>query len=116
MDAMAMVDVLVASAESVRPGGGPLPGASAEETSTILSWLERQGTRLVRSSDGWTGPASGAGGWHRFAAAAATARSQFRDEDLLAGRGSDAAWSDVLDDRSNWRGRTPVPVGRTVAG
>lgn len=114
-DAMHTVELLVSSAETVAPKSGPLPGASAEETSTVLSWLERPGTRLVRSTAGWTGPASGAGAWHRFAAAAATARSRLRDEDLVAGRGVDAPWSDVLDDRSNWRGRATLPIrGRTT--
>ena len=115
-DAMHTVDLLVAAAETVRPAAGPLPGASAEETSTILAWLERPGTRLVRSTEGWTGPAAGAGAWHRFAVAAAAARSGLRDEDLIAGRGAAAPWSELLDDRSNWRGRAPVPVAPSAAG
>jgi DNA polymerase-3 subunit epsilon len=115
-DAMHTVDLLVAAAETVRPAAGPLPGASAEETSTILAWLERAGTRLVRSTEGWTGPAAGAGAWHRFAVAAAAARSGLRDEDLIAGRGAAAPWSELLDDRSNWRGRAPVPVAPSAAG
>jgi DNA polymerase-3 subunit epsilon len=114
-DAMRAVDLLVAAAETVRPSPGPLPGASAEETSTILSWLERPGTRLVRSTQGWTGPASGAGAWHAFAAAAAAAKAQLRDEDLIAGRGVDAPWTDVLDDRSNWRGHPRAPRRRNTA-
>ena len=48
VDPMPVVDLLVASAETVLPGRGPLPGASAEESSTLLRWVERPGTRLVR--------------------------------------------------------------------
>jgi DNA polymerase III subunit epsilon len=55
-----IVDMLVASAETVRPGPGPTPCASAEETERVLSWLERDGTRLVQTSDGWALPAAGA--------------------------------------------------------
>jgi DNA polymerase-3 subunit epsilon len=116
VDAMATVDLLVASAESVAPGPGPLPAASAEETATVLAWLERPGTRLVRSTDGWTGPAAGAGGWHRFAAAAAAARSLLSEKDLLVRRGPDLPWSEVVDDRSNWRGRTSHQSSRGAAG
>ena len=81
----------------------------------MLGWLERPGTRLVRSTEGWTGPASGAGAWHRFAVAAAVARSTLRDEDLSPAAGP-PPWSEVLDDRSSWRGRAPVPVAPSAAG
>jgi DNA polymerase-3 subunit epsilon len=55
-----VIDMLLASAETVRPGPGPTPCASAEETERILAWLERDGTRLVETSDGWALPAAGA--------------------------------------------------------
>jgi DNA polymerase III subunit epsilon len=55
-----VIDMLLASAETVRPGPGPTPCASAEETERILAWLERDGTRLVQTSDGWALPATGA--------------------------------------------------------
>jgi DNA polymerase-3 subunit epsilon len=55
-----VIDVLLASAETVRPGPGPTPCASAEETERVLAWLERDGTRLVQTSDGWALPAAGA--------------------------------------------------------
>jgi DNA polymerase-3 subunit epsilon len=56
-----VVEMLVASAETVRPGPGPTPCASAEETERVLAWLERGDSRLVRVSDGWALPAIGAG-------------------------------------------------------
>jgi DNA polymerase III subunit epsilon len=53
---------LVATAESVLPGVGPLPCATAEETEKILRWLEEPGTRLVDLDGTWASPARGAGG------------------------------------------------------
>jgi DNA polymerase-3 subunit epsilon len=49
-----------ATAETVPPGHGPVPRASAEETERILSWLERPETRLVEMSSGWASPVAGA--------------------------------------------------------
>jgi DNA polymerase-3 subunit epsilon len=59
------LDVLLATAETVRPGPGPTPCASPEETERILAWLERKETRLVRVSPavGWASPAAGAARW-----------------------------------------------------
>jgi DNA polymerase-3 subunit epsilon len=54
------VDLLRATGETVLPGPGPTPCASAEETERILAWLERPDTRLVASSAGWGSPARGA--------------------------------------------------------
>jgi len=57
------VAALVATAESVLPGVGPLPCATAAETERILRWLEEPGSRLVELEGGtWTCPARGAGG------------------------------------------------------
>ena len=56
------VAALVATAESVLPGVGPLPCATAEETERILHWLEEPGTRLVELDGEWSCPARGAGG------------------------------------------------------
>jgi DNA polymerase-3 subunit epsilon len=56
------VAALVATAESVLPGVGPLPCATAEETERILSWLEEPGTRLVELTGTWSCPSRGAGG------------------------------------------------------
>jgi DNA polymerase-3 subunit epsilon len=53
------VDTLVATAESVPSGFGPVPAATAEETELLLRWLERPGIRIVRGS--WHAPAASAG-------------------------------------------------------
>ncbi len=52
--------VIRATAETVLPGHGPIPAASAEESERILSWLERPETRLVEMSGGWATPVAGA--------------------------------------------------------
>ena len=51
---------LRASAETVIPGPGPTPAASAEETEKILRWLESEGVRLARLDGEWTCPVGGA--------------------------------------------------------
>lgn len=58
---MTIIDALVATADAVEPGLGPMPAALAEETECILRWLEEPGTRLVRISEPWAAPAFGAG-------------------------------------------------------
>ena len=55
-----VIDTLLASAETVRPGPGPTPCATPEETERVLAWLERDGTRLVQTTHGWSLPAAGA--------------------------------------------------------
>ncbi len=75
VDPMPVVDLLTASAETVVPLPGPLPGASAEETSTVLRWVEQSGTRLVHCTEPWLSPARAAGRWRPFTAAAGLARS-----------------------------------------
>ena len=74
-DPMPVVEAMVASAETVQPGTGPLFAASAEETGTLLRWIERPGSRLVRSTGPWSSPAAGAGRWRSFMKAADVARS-----------------------------------------
>jgi DNA polymerase-3 subunit epsilon len=54
------LDKARATAETVLPGPGPVPAASAEETERILAWLERPDTRLVETSGDWVSPARGA--------------------------------------------------------
>ncbi len=55
------VDALVATAEQVRGGPGPVPAATAEETERILRWLDEPGVRLVRVDGEWSCPVGGAG-------------------------------------------------------
>jgi DNA polymerase-3 subunit epsilon len=59
---MPVVRALIATAESVLPGLGPLPAATVAETERILHWLEEPGTRLVELTGTWASPARGAGG------------------------------------------------------
>jgi DNA polymerase-3 subunit epsilon len=56
-----VVEALLATADAVVPGPGPLPAALAEESECILRWLEEPGTRLVHTSEPWSLPAYGAG-------------------------------------------------------
>ena len=51
---------LRAAAETVRPGPGPTPAATAEESEQILRWLEQPGVRLVHVEGEWTCPVAGA--------------------------------------------------------
>ncbi|MCW2789901.1 MAG: exnuclease protein [Aeromicrobium sp.] len=52
------VDALLATAETVVGGFGPIPAATAEETETLLRWLDSPGLRMVRGS--WHAPLEGA--------------------------------------------------------
>ncbi len=58
-----ILDTLIATAETVSPGPGPTPCASAEESERILSWLELVDTRLVHTDSGWACPIAGAERW-----------------------------------------------------
>jgi DNA polymerase-3 subunit epsilon len=80
---MPVVDALITSAETVRPGPGPLCGAPPEEVGVITRWLERPGTRMVRTTTPWAVPARGAGAWSEWVA-------QARD----AGRGASGPVAD----------------------
>ena len=44
------VDALLATAETVSPGYGPVPAATVEETECLLRWLESDGVRMVRGT------------------------------------------------------------------
>lgn len=59
-DPMPYVTALRASAEQVMPEPGPTPAAVAEETETLLRWLEEPGVRLVDVDGEWTCPVGGA--------------------------------------------------------
>jgi len=68
------IDALIATAETVTPGAGPTPAASAEEMDCILRWLTEPGTRLVELDGSWCSPALGAGGLGDWLAAADSGR------------------------------------------
>jgi DNA polymerase-3 subunit epsilon len=70
---MPVVEALVASAETVFPGPGPLFGGTSDEIGVLLHWLGRPGVRLVRSSIPWAEPARAAGSWRSWLDLAATA-------------------------------------------
>ena len=72
------VDALVATAETVLPGVGPLPAATAEETHLVLRWLEAGDARLVRLTGTWASPAFGAGAHRSWLEAADEGRGAAR--------------------------------------
>ncbi|HVK26474.1 MAG TPA: DEDD exonuclease domain-containing protein [Actinokineospora sp.] len=72
---MPVVEALVASAETVISGEGPLRGAPAEEVGVVLRWLDRPGTRMVRCSRPWTEPAHCAARWRPWLDRADRART-----------------------------------------
>ena len=59
-DAQQYVAGLRVSAETVTPGTGPVPAATAEETERVLRWLELPGVRLIDIDGEWTCPVDGA--------------------------------------------------------
>jgi len=87
---------LLATAETVRPGPGPTPCASAEETERILAWLERPEVRLVECREGWAYPTTGAA---RFVDLLERAEAAPRAADPLADREDRRPWSGIV----RWR-------------
>ncbi len=77
----AVIEALLATADAVSAEQPVL----AEETETILRWLEQPGTRLVHSSQPWQLPAHGAGGMVSWLAADAARRAAtpFADRRVL---------------------------------
>jgi DNA polymerase-3 subunit epsilon len=75
------VDALVATAETVLPGPGPLPAATAEEVRCLLRWLEADDVRLVRLDGTLASPVSGAGRWRGWLGDLADARDAARPFD-----------------------------------
>ncbi|MBL7500659.1 DEDD exonuclease domain-containing protein [Frankia sp. CNm7] len=59
VDPRPWVDAVVATAETVRPGPGPTPAASAAEMERIERWLSSPGARLVQLTGTWAWPAAG---------------------------------------------------------
>jgi DNA polymerase-3 subunit epsilon len=71
---MPYVEALVATAETVVAGPGPLAAATAEEMDRILAWLAEPGARLVSLDGVWSSPATGAGRLHEWLSAADAGR------------------------------------------
>lgn len=79
---MPIVDLLLASAETVTPESGPLRGAAAEEVALIARWLAQPGTRLVQASTPYAEAARGAARWVAWAARAhSAARAQHQTDE-----------------------------------
>lgn len=77
----AVQDVL-ATACHLPAGAGALTAATAEETTTILRWLETDSVRLAASSQPWASPVAGAGRWRQLAVTALAAKGALRSADL----------------------------------
>jgi DNA polymerase III subunit epsilon len=99
---MPVVDALVASAETVLPGEGPLRGAPAEEVALVLRWLDRPGTRMVRCSQPWTEPARSAASWRGWLTKADAAKE-------VAVSGADHGRDDERPPSRRLRGKGEVP-------
>ncbi|BBZ04003.1 hypothetical protein MCHIJ_34400 [Mycolicibacterium chitae] len=81
---MPVVAALCAGAQTILSEPAPLGGALVEETALIARWLTTPGTRIVRTSQGWTSSRHGAGrlaGWAAAARSARLAAEQHRDAD-----------------------------------
>ena len=59
-DAHGFVAQLVSAAQTVSPGPGPVPAATAEESELLLRWLTQPGIRLVHVDGAWVCPVAGA--------------------------------------------------------
>ncbi|GAB90431.1 DNA polymerase III epsilon subunit [Gordonia rhizosphera NBRC 16068] len=53
---MPVVDALIAAAETVIPGPGPLSGAPAEESALLYRWMTEPGARIVASTEAFALP------------------------------------------------------------
>lgn len=78
---MPVVEALIASAETVVPGDGPLRGAAAGETAIVARWIGRDGIRIVRTSSGYGSPVRGAARWSEWADRAEAGRAAARAVD-----------------------------------
>jgi DNA polymerase-3 subunit epsilon len=68
------VESLVATAETVVPGPGPLPAATAEEVRCLLRWLDSDDVRLVELDGTLASPYRGAGRWQQWLGELGSAR------------------------------------------
>lgn len=84
---MPVVEAIVAAAETVVPDTTPLRGASPEEVGLIARWLDSDGVRIVRTTDGYAEPVHGGGTWRQWCATARTVSRRERNTDgHLGGR------------------------------
>jgi DNA polymerase-3 subunit epsilon len=102
---------MLATAETVRPGPGPVPAASAEETERILAWLERPEVRLVECPQGWAFPVAGAA---RFADLLARAEAAHRSADPLGDREERRPWPGGGRRARNRTGGKKRPLGQRI--
>ncbi|MGC4934935.1 DEDD exonuclease domain-containing protein [Gordonia sp. DT30] len=57
---MPVAEALIAAAETVLPGDGPLLGASPDESALLYRWITEPGIRIVSTTDGFAVPAGSA--------------------------------------------------------
>jgi DNA polymerase-3 subunit epsilon len=76
-----LVDALVATAETVLPGTGPLPASTKDEVACLLRWLDSDGVRLVRLEGQLASPVAGAGRWRSWLGDLAAVRDSARPFD-----------------------------------
>jgi DNA polymerase-3 subunit epsilon len=93
-----LLEILMATAETARPGLGPTPCASAEESERILAWLERPEVRLVECPTGWAFPVAGAA---RFTDLLTKAEAAPHTADPLGDRENPRLWSVLRRRRAN---------------
>lgn len=86
---MPVVDAVCAGAQTVLPEEAPLGGALVEETALLARWLAAPGTRIVRTTEGWSTPVQAAGRWAGWAATARSAR-------IAAEQAVDETYTDLL--------------------
>ncbi|ACY22258.1 DNA polymerase III, epsilon subunit [Gordonia bronchialis DSM 43247] len=75
---MPVVDALVASAETVIAGDGPLLGAAAEEAALLFRWITEPDARIVACTEALALPARSAQRWQSWSATAHRARDSAR--------------------------------------
>ncbi|WP_439646937.1 DEDD exonuclease domain-containing protein [Millisia brevis] len=78
---MPVVELLTASARTIRPDDGPLRGATVEEVAILRRWILTPGTRIVRSEPGYLEPIRSAERRRAWCDRAAAAASIERERD-----------------------------------
>ena len=72
---MPVVAVLIAAAETVIPGDGPLLGAPAEEVALLYRWVTGPGARIISATEPLALPARSAERWISWSQTARSARN-----------------------------------------